>query len=220
MTDPEHMLRLVYIDDVIAEFLRALDGSPTLETDAFYTAGPEYEVPLKRIVSLLRAFSLTRYTLDLPDQCTAFIRKLFATYQSFLPPDQLSYTPKTHRDERGSFTELMHMNTYGQISVNVSKPHITKGYHWHHTKHEKFIVVSGNGVIRLCDLFTNRVYTYPVSGKALTVVDIPPGYSHTIENTGSKDLITLMWANEVFDPARADTYHREFDATPSGEETR
>lgn len=218
VSDPDNTLRLVYIDDVIAEFLRALDGNPTYDDTGFCTAGPEHEVTLKRIASLLRTFSLARSSLDLPDQRNAFVRKLFATYQSFLPPDQLAYTPKTHADERGSFTELLHMNTYGQMSVNVVKPHVTKGMHWHQTKHEKFIVVSGHGVIRLRDPFGGQVYSYEVNGKAVTIVDIPPGYVHTIENIGSSDLITLMWANEVFNPAHADTFHREFQEKPSGDE--
>ncbi|MBN1777196.1 MAG: NAD-dependent epimerase/dehydratase family protein [Clostridiales bacterium] len=220
VNDPDAVLRLVYIDDVITEFLRALNGKPTRGDDGFYTAGPEQEITLKKLISLLRSFSRARSTLDLPDQRSAFAKKLFATYQSFLPPDRLAYTPKAHADERGSFAELLHMNAYGQMSVNVTKPHVTKGFHWHHTKHEKFIVVSGRGVIRLQDPFGGEVYTYEVSGKNITVVDIPPGYVHTIENTGGSDLVTLMWANEVFDPAHADTFHREFQEIPTGDEAK
>ncbi|MFH1879179.1 MAG: NAD-dependent epimerase/dehydratase family protein [Bacillota bacterium] len=220
ISDPDVTLRLVYIDDVIAEFLRALDGHPTCDEAGFCVAGPEYEVALRRVASLLRGFSLVRTTLDLPDQSNPFVRKLFSTYQSFLPPDQLAYTPKTYTDGRGGFTELLHMNSYGQVSVNVTKPHVSKGSHWHHSKHEKFIVVSGRGVIRFRDPFGDQVYSYKVSGKTITVIDVPPGYVHTIENVGSADLVTLMWASEVFDPARADTYHQNFEGKPFGEEAK
>ena len=211
VSDPDYKLRLVYIDDVVAEFLRALDGSPTPGPDGFYAAGPEHEATLQRIVSLIHGFHAVRATLNLPDQQDPFVRKLFATYQSFLPPDRLSYTPKTHADERGSFTELLHMNGYGQVSVNVTKPGVCKGSHWHQTKHEKFIVVSGRGVIRFRSPFSDTVYTYEVGSEPMTVVDVPPGYVHLIENVGDSDLVTLMWASEVFDPDRADTWYYKFD---------
>ena len=156
------MLRLIYIDDVIAEFLRALDGSPTCDPNGQCSAGPEHEATLQKIASQIWSFDAVRSTLNLPDQRSPFVRKLFATYQSFLPPDQLAYVPKTHADERGSFTELMHMSSYGQVSVNVTKPGVCKGSHWHHSKHEKFVVVSGRGVIRFRNPFSDEVYSYHV----------------------------------------------------------
>lgn len=211
VSDPTYILRLVYVDDVIAEFLRAMDGSPAAEPSGFCTAGPEHEATLQQIASLIHGFHAVRTTLDLPDQQDPFVRKLFATYQSFLPPDRLAYTPLTHADDRGSFTELLHMGGYGQVSVNVTKPGVCKGSHWHHTKHEKFIVVSGRGVIRFRSPFASEVYIYEVSGEAMTVVDVPPGYVHLIENTGDCDLITLMWASEVFNPGRPDTWRFQFE---------
>jgi UDP-2-acetamido-2,6-beta-L-arabino-hexul-4-ose reductase len=211
VSDPNLTLRLIYIDDVVAEFLRALDGFPTCDPNGQCTAGPEHEATLKRIASLIWGFGTVRSTLDLPDQRNPFVRKLFATYQSFLPPDQLAYAPKTHADERGGFTELMHMNSYGQISVNVTKPGVSKGSHWHQSKHEKFIVISGRGVIRFRNPFSEEVYAYEVSGETITIIDVPPGYVHVIENVGNCDLVTLMWANEVFDPKRADTYHQPLE---------
>lgn len=210
VSDPTHMLRLVYIDDVIDEFLRALQGSPTPGANGFCSAGPEHEATLGQIVNILRGFYAVRTTLNLPDQSDPLVRKLFATYQSFLPPDELAYIPKSHKDARGSFTELLHMQGYGQVSVNVTKPNISKGSHWHHTKHEKFIVVAGQGVIRFKDPFSGQIYSYEVDGGDLTVVDVPPGYVHTIESTGSDDLVTLMWASEVFNPERPDTFHQIF----------
>ena len=208
--NPDHVLRLVYIDDVIAEFLRALAGFPSCSGTGFCSAGPEHEATLKRVSSLIWAFYSVRTTFNLPNQHDPFVRKLFATYQSFLPPDQLAYAPKTHTDARGSFAELMHMNSYGQISVNVTKPNVSKGSHWHQSKHEKFIVVSGCGVVRFRNPFEDGVYSYTVSGESLSVIDVPPGYVHIIENTGGSDLVTLMWASEVFDPQRADTFHQNF----------
>lgn len=211
VSNPKLTLQLVYIDDVIAEFIRALNGRPTPGADGFYAAGPEHETTLEKLASQIQAFGAIRETLDLPNQRIALTRKLFATYQSFLPPDHLAYAPITHADARGSFTELLHMAGYGQISVNVTKPGVSKGSHWHHTKHEKFIVVSGRGVIRFRSPFSGEVYSYNVGNGPLTVVDVPPGYVHIIENIGTDDLVTLMWASEVFNPRRADTYSQPFE---------
>lgn len=211
VSDPGLSLRLIYIDDVVSEFLRALDGSPTRDSHGQCTAGPEHTSTLKRIASLIQGFAAARSTLDLPNQRSAFVRKLYATYQSFLPPDELAYMPKTHADGRGSFTELMHLGSYGQISVNVTKPGVRKGSHWHQTKHEKFVVVSGSGVIRFRNPFFGEVYSYSVAAEPVTVVDVPPGYVHIIENVGESDLVTLMWASEVFNPNRADTFQHPFE---------
>lgn len=205
VSDPLKEIRLVYIDDIVSEFLRALEGKPTLGQGGFCLVEPEHAVTLGRMVELLQSFHDSRDTLDLPNQSDPFVRKLFATYQSFLPPDGFAYQPTTHTDDRGSFTELLHMGGYGQISVNVSKPHIVKGEHWHHTKHEKFIVVAGCGVIRFRNACSGEVYEYPVNGGMPTVVDIPPGYTHNIENLGETDMVTLMWASEAFDPNKPDT---------------
>ena len=218
ISDPEHTMRLVYIDDVVAEFLCALDGTPTYNELGECVAGPEYDVTLKKLAALLNGFRSVRTTLDLPDQRSEFVRKLFATYQSFIPPDQLAYTPLTHADERGSFTELLHMQNYGQISVNVTRPGVTKGSHWHQTKHEKFVVVSGSGVIRFRHPFGNQTYTYTVNATTITMIDVPPGYVHMMENTGQTDMVTIMWASEIFDPRRPDTYYHAFEDIPSGDE--
>ena len=211
VNDPSRTVRLIYIDDIVAEFRKALDSQPTFDQDGICSAGPEYEVTLKRIASLIWGFNSSRTTLNLPDQRNAFVRKLFATYQSFLPPDELAHAPKTHADERGGFTELMHMGSFGQISVNVTKPGVLKGSHWHQSKHEKFIVVSGRGVVKFRNPFSEDVYAYDVCGETITIIDVPPGYVHIIENIGKDDLVTLMWASEVFDPNHADTYHQKFE---------
>jgi UDP-2-acetamido-2,6-beta-L-arabino-hexul-4-ose reductase len=139
----------------------------------------------------------------------AFTKKLYSTYLSYLPDDQFSYDLKMNVDQRGSFTEFLKTPDRGQVSVNISKPGITKGNHWHHTKNEKFLVVSGNGVIRFRKIDSDEVLEYFVNGDKMEVVDIPTGYTHNIENLGDSDMVTIMWANEAFDPEKPDTYYLE-----------
>ena len=162
------------------------------------------------IVRLIRSFHDEPQTLMVPDQADGFSKKLYATYLAALPEDKFSYPLTMHCDPRGSFTEVLHSAERGQVSVNVSKPGIVKGQHWHHTKHEKFLVVSGEGVIRFRKMGEpdGRVIEYRVSGAKMEVVRIPPGYTHNIENLGTGDMVTLMWANEVFDPANPDTFRQ------------
>ncbi len=141
----------------------------------------------------------------------AFEKKLYSTYLSYLPKDAFSYPLKMNIDNRGSFTEIIRTNDRGQFSVNISKPHITKGQHWHHTKNEKFVVVSGIGVIRFRNVSepNAKVIEYFVSGEKIEVVDIPTGYTHNIENLGDTDMVTFMWCNECFDPSNPDTFFEE-----------
>ena len=204
VNDPSVTLRLVYIDDVVEEFLRAMEGQPHREGE-WCTVQPVHEVNLGHMAELIQSFPALRDSLTAPDQSDPLVKKLYATYLSFLPPEDFSRPTVTHADQRGSFTELLHMGSRGQVSLNVSKPHITKGDHWHQTKHEKFIVLQGEGVIRFRKVGDSTVIAYKVSGENLTVVDIPTGYTHSIENTGDTDMLTLKWANEVFDPAHPDT---------------
>lgn len=216
VNDPAVQLRLCYIDDIVDECLRALDGQPTYASDGFCEVRPVHEVLLGDMAALIESFRELRDHLDTPDQSDPLTAKLYATYLSFLPPEDFARTPVVHSDARGSFTELIHMGGHGQVSVNVSKPHITKGEHWHHTKHEKFIVLSGEGVIRFRKPEDKTVISYRVSGETPQIVDIPPGYTHNIENLGDTDMITLMWANECFDPTRPDTLRLMVD--PAKEE--
>lgn len=204
VNDPSVTLRLVYIDDVVEEFLRAMEGQPHREGE-WCTVQPAHEVNLGHMAELIQSFPALRDSLTAPDQSDPLVKKLYATYLSFLPPEDFSRPTVTHADQRGSFTELLHMGSRGQVSLNVSRPHITKGDHWHQTKHEKFIVLQGEGVIRFRKVGDSTVIAYKVSDENLTVVDIPTGYTHSIENTGDTDMLTLMWANEVFDPAHPDT---------------
>ena len=214
VNDPSVTLRLVYIDDVVEEFLRAMDGQPHREGE-WCAVQPVHEVNLGHMAELIQSFPGLRDSLTAPDQSDPLVKKLYATYLSFLPPEDFSRPTVTHADQRGSFTELLHMGSRGQVSLNVSKPHITKGDHWHQTKHEKFIVLQGEGVIRFRKVGDSTVIAYKVSGENLTVVDIPTGYTHSIENTGDTDMLTLMWANEVFDPAHPDTLRLPVLETPA-----
>lgn len=216
VNDPSVTLRLCYIDDVVAECLRALDGRENRCEDGWCVLEPVHTILLGDMAQMIQSFYEMRNRLDTPDQSDPLTAKLYATYLSFLPPEDFARTPILHADARGSFTELIHLAGHGQVSVNVSKPHITKGEHWHHTKHEKFIVVSGQGVIRFRKPEEKTVISYQVSGEVPMVVDIPPGYTHNIENTGDTDMVTLMWANEVFDPSRPDTFRLPVD--PATEE--
>jgi len=197
ISDPRNELTLVYIDDLIDEFKCALDGNPTEPIS--------YKATLGQIVELLESFKDSRSTLTVPVLSDLFAKKLHATYLSYLPEDKFSYPLKMNVDERGSFTEILRTEHHGQVSVNITKPGITKGNHWHHTKNEKFLVVGGEGVIRFRRIDNSEVIVYNVSGEKLEVVDIPPGYTHNIENTGKTDLITFMWCNESFNPDKPDT---------------
>lgn len=204
VNDPGAILSLVYIDDVLDAFLGALQGD-VLKEDGFCRVSTVYTVKLGRIVELLREFKESRTNLSVPNMAKGFEKVLYSTYLSYLPENQFSYPLRMNTDNRGSFTEIIRTAERGQFSVNVSKPGITKGNHWHHTKNEKFLVVSGKALIRFRRIGTGEVIDYHMSGEKLEVVDIPPGYTHTIINEGEGDLVTFMWANEQYDPDRPDT---------------
>lgn len=212
VNDPAAQVPLVYIDDVAAAFVRALEGAALPDEEGRCAVKPEYRITVGDLAAMLGRFRDMRDRLECPDQSDPLTAKLYATYLSFLPPEDFARPTITHADARGSFTELLHLGGHGQVSVNVSRPHITKGEHWHHTKHEKFVVLSGEGVIRFRRPGDATVISYRVSGEVPQVVDIPPGYTHNIENTGDTDMITLMWANECFDPARPDTIRLPVEA--------
>jgi UDP-2-acetamido-2,6-beta-L-arabino-hexul-4-ose reductase len=208
VNDRNAQMTLVYIDDVVKELISALESHPH-KADDFCKVPVEYRITLGEIVDLIYSFKESRKDLQVPDLSDAFTKKLYSTYLSYLPEDQFSYPLKMNMDERGSFTEFLKSPDRGQISINISKPGITKGQHWHHTKNEKFLVVSGKGVIRFRKIDDENVLEYFVSGDKLEVVDIPVGYTHNIENLGETDMVTIMWANEVFDPEKPDTYYLE-----------
>lgn len=208
VNDPNVLMNLVYIDDVVNEFLNALNGKEN-KTDDYCHISTEYYKELGSIVDLIHSFKQSRVDLSIPDMTDSFAKKLYSTFLSYLPIDNFSYPLKMNVDNRGSFTEIIKTADRGQVSVNISKPHITKGNHWHHTKTEKFLVVSGNGIIRFRKIDCDQIIEYKVSGEKLKVVDIPPGYTHSIVNIGETDMVTIMWANEMLDKNSPDTYFLE-----------
>ena len=208
VNDPNIMMNLVYIDDVVSELIRAINGKENRK-DGFCYVKPVYTAKLGKIAELLYSFKNSRNDLSIPDMDDAFTKKLYANYLSYLPSDQFIYNLKMNIDHRGSFTEFIVTPDRGQISINISKPGMTKGNHWHHTKSEKFLVVSGKGMIRFRKIDGTKIMEYLVSGEKLQVVDIPPGYTHCIENLGDTDMVTVIWASEKLDPRRPDTFFME-----------
>jgi UDP-2-acetamido-2,6-beta-L-arabino-hexul-4-ose reductase len=198
-------MKLVYIDDVVDQFIAAIKGKEKKESE-FCTIPTIYKVKLGQIVELLYSFKEMRTNLSVPELSNSFEKVLYSTYLSYLPKEAFSYPLKMNVDERGSFTEIIRTSDRGQFSVNISKPGITKGNHWHHTKNEKFVVVSGNAAIQFRKIGTDEVINYRVSGEKIEVVDIPTGYTHNIINEGKTDLITFMWTNEAFNPEKPDTF--------------
>lgn len=212
VNDPERMMHLAYIDDVVSELIDDMEimtrGGSVKGINEPNTAlrCPVYHADLGYIAETVESFPKLRESLEIPDLSEAFVSKLYSTYLSFLPEDGFSYKLKMNKDERGSFTEFIRTPDRGQISVNITRPGITKGNHWHDSKNEKFLVVQGKGLIRFRKEGDERVLEYYVNSDELTVVDIPTGYVHSIINTGDVDMVTLMWASEAFDPERPDTY--------------
>jgi UDP-2-acetamido-2,6-beta-L-arabino-hexul-4-ose reductase len=215
-------LELLYIDDLVCEMLDALEGrehrcrfdgiDTLLCEDGTYCAAPvTHKVTLGEIVELLEGFKAQSETLIMPEiPCGSFAKKLYSTYLSYLPKEKIAFPLKMNEDARGSFTELMKSASCGQFSVNISKPGITKGQHWHHTKWELFIVVSGHGLIQMRQIGSDEIIEFEVSGDKIEAVHMLPGYTHNIINLSkTENLITLMWANEQFDPAHPDTFWEE-----------
>lgn len=208
VNNTETVLQLVYIDDVIREFISALSHQEHTEGDFGYIP-TVHRVKLGEVAHLLRSFEEQRSNLEVPNLGDGFEKALYSTYLSYLPSGKFSYPLTMNVDERGSFTEIIRTKDRGQFSVNISKPNITKGNHWHHTKNEKFVVVSGQGLIQFRKIGEEQVIEYRVTGEEMKVVDIPTGYTHNIINEGDTDLVTFMWCNECFDPENPDTFFEE-----------
>lgn len=204
----ETPMKLVYIDDVVTELVNAMKGVAN-NTGRYCEVPVVHSTTLGRIVDIISSFPFSRENKFIPELADELTKKLYSTYLSFLPEDNFSYLLKMNVDNRGSFTEFVKSPDRGQVSVNISKPGITKGNHWHHTKTEKFLVVRGSGEINFRRIDTDETITYHVSGDKLEVVDIPPGYTHNIINTGNEDMVTIMWANELFDQDKPDTFYLE-----------
>ena len=219
VNDPSVQLELLYIDDLVDEMIAALKGKEhrcefegidtVLTENGRYCAAPvSHKVTLGEIVELLNAFKNQPQTLVMPEiPHNSFAKKLYSTYLSYLPKEKVTFPLKMNVDARGSFTELLRTEKCGQFSVNISKPGITKGQHWHHTKWEFFIVVSGKGLIQMRKIGTDEVLDFEVSGEKIEAVHMLPGYTHNIINLSDReDLVTVMWANELFDPHKPDTF--------------
>lgn len=207
INDPAVELELLYIDDLVEEMLLAMEGNAHRCGD-FCSVPTTHRVTLDKIACLLQQFRAQPESLLLREIPTnSFEKKLYSTYLSYLPKKQISFPLKMNVDDRGSFTELLKTDNCGQFSVNISKPGITKGQHWHHSKWEFFIVVSGRGLIRMRKLDSDEVLEFYVSGDKIEVVQMLPGYTHSISNLSeTENLVTVMWANESFDPNKPDTF--------------
>lgn len=208
INDPDAQVTLAYIDDVINEFILCIEKESNVGEE-YPEISEVYKTTVGKVAERILSFKRGRESLQVPDIEDALGKKLYSTYLSYLEPEDFSYKLKMNQDERGSFTEFLHLKTLGQVSVNVAKPGIIKGNHWHHTKVEKFLVVKGTASIQFRHIMTGRAIEMVVSGEHLEVVDIPVGYTHSITNIGEEDLVTIMWANEIFDSKRPDTYYEE-----------
>ena len=219
VNDPSTQLELLYIDDLVEELLDALEGHPhrcdyqglmpLLKEDGQYCyASPTHEVTLGEIVDLLESFKAQPQTLVLPEiPPDSFAKKLYSTYLSYLPQEKVAFPLKMNVDDRGSFTELLKTQNCGQFSVNISKPGITKGQHWHNSKWEFFMVVSGHGLIQERKIGSEEILEFEVDGDHIQAVHMLPGYTHNIINlSDTENLVTVMWANEQFDPTHPDTF--------------
>lgn len=219
VNDPSVELEVLYIDDLVEEMISALrgqehrcefDGLDVLPSkDGRYCYCPvTHRATLGEIVGLLRQFSMMPSTLMIPEiPADGFAKRLLSTYLSYLPKEKAVFDLKMNTDQRGSFTELVHTPKCGQVSINISRPGITKGQHWHHSKWEQFIVVSGHGLIQMRKEGTDEIIEYEVRGEKMQSVIMLPGYTHNIINlSDSQDLVTVMYCNEIFNPERPDTY--------------
>lgn len=208
--DPDYSLPLVYIDDVVQCILDAFEGKVITEGDShpICRIHPVHTTTLGHLADTIQSFAQGRKTLACPDMTPGSLeKKLYSTYLSYLPREDFSYPLEMHTDDRGSFTEILRTPERGQFSVNVIRPGITKGNHWHHTKNEKFLVVKGQCVTRFRLPQDSQVTEYVTSGEKLEVIDIPCGYTHNIQNLGQEDAVVFMWANEPFDPEHPDTFY-------------
>jgi len=206
INDPLAELHLVYIDDVVSAFIAALDGTIHPDDDGFCHVSRTFTRKLGEIAAVLDSFIASRKTLVMPSLEDDFIRVLYATWLSYLPEEEFGYPLEMKRDDRGWLAEFIKSPSFGQIFVSRTKPGITRGNHWHHTKIEKFLVISGEALIRFRKIDEVKILEYPVSGNELRVIDIPVGYTHSITNIGETELITLFWADEIFNPTAPDTY--------------
>lgn len=210
INDKNTELEMIYIDDVCKELIKVLDGNYDIEKkDYFYYVNPRYKVTLGYIVDKLYEFKNDMNSIYVPNTGDEFIKKLFATYVSYLPLDKMAFATTKNVDERGSFTELVRTIDSGQFSISFSKPGVIRGNHYHHTKMERFIVVKGRAKISFQSILNNDCYEFYVDDSDIKIITIPVGYSHKIENIGDDEMILVMWCNELFDKNHPDTFYKE-----------
>ena len=209
ISDVNNKIELVYIDDVVYEFAGILLDENTDKNVYYSDIKPTFKITLGELASKIYQLRDIRKMLVVPDLLDSLMKYLYATYLSYLDKNDFSYKLDSKRDKRGELTELIKSKHFGQIFVSTSDKGVIRGNHYHNTKIEKFCVLKGEAVIRFRHIFKDEVLSYTVDGGNLEVVDIPPGYTHSIENTGDSEMIVLFWANQIFDPENTDTYYME-----------
>lgn len=211
VSDRNKELELIHVDDIIKDFKVVLSGQNKKSHSDFLTVNPVYRITLGKIADMIESFKELSDTVQIPNMENDFLRKLHSTYLSYVPPKDAIYNLDKQIDERGYLFELLKSKSFGQIFVSKTKPGITRGNHFHHLKNEKFCVIEGTALIKLRHLITNETYDYIVNGKEAQVVNILPGFTHSITNIGRGDLLTLFWANEPFEKERPDTFYEKVE---------
>jgi len=206
INDCSSLIRMVYIDDVIEHFVAVMEG--TLAGDPFVTVAPEYSISVGELADLLQTFKNSRVTLVTEAVGTGLTRALYSTYLSYLPPESFTYAVPKYGDSRGVFVEMLKTHDSGQFSFFTAHPGITRGGHYHHTKTEKFLVIKGKACFRFRHILTGEFYELFTDGDTPEIVETVPGWSHDITNVGEDEMVAMLWANEIFDRAKPDTYTR------------
>jgi len=204
INDPSHEVRLVYVDDVVKQFISIMDG--TEEKEMFCDVTPVYEITVGELADKIQAFKKSRESLITEPVGTGFDRALHSTFLSYFKPEQFSYSLTKHGDERGVFVEMLKTKDSGQFSFFTAHPGITRGGHYHHTKTEKFLVLKGTALFKFRDVVTDEYYELETCGEEPMVVETVPGWTHDITNVGEDEMIVMLWANEIFDRENPDTY--------------
>ena len=210
INDPDRELTLCYIDDVVAKFVDIMENTADYK-EGFFEIDTLHKITLGRLAKTIESFGRNRDTLVMPNLNGLMEQRLYGTYLSYLDTDNFSYKLKKNEDNRGWLAEFIKSESFGQIFISTTKPGITRGDHWHHTKVEKFFVIKGKATISFRHMITNDIIRYDVCGDEPTVVDIPVGYTHNITNTSDEEMICLFWSNQIFDPQNPDTYYTKVD---------
>lgn len=209
INDPSKELELVYIDDIVEEFINLIESKPVVAINSFKSIYRTFKTTVEELAKKLYSFKEIRKTQILPDMNDVFTKFLYSTYLSYLDSNDFAYSLEQHSDERGVLAEMLKSANFGQIFVSHTKPGITRGNHYHDTKIEKFCIISGLAIVRFKHILSGDIVSYKIKGDEFKIIDIPPGYTHSIENIGDQDLIVLFWANSIFDKNYPDTTYLE-----------